>query len=64
MYDDPANITLPEDSQFPVQLAVTKADLKVLNNANAKLRAATGLMNGIIASTIFWIPIIALVIWL
>ena len=63
MYGDPAKITHSDDSQFPDHLAVINADLEVLNYANAKLRAASGLMNGIIASTIFWIPVIALIIW-
>ena len=53
MYDDPAKLTLSEDSQFPDQLYIID-----------KVRPAKGIANGLIASLFIWLPIIALVIWL
>jgi hypothetical protein len=53
MYDDPAKLTLSEDSQFPDQLYTID-----------KLGPAKGLGNGLIASLLILLPIIALVIWL
>ena len=52
MHDDPAKLTLSEDSQFPDQ--VYSID---------KLGPAKGLANGLIASLLVLLPIIALVIW-
>ncbi len=53
MYDDPAKMTLSEDSQFPDQL-----------DTSDRLGPAKGLANGILASLLVLLPIIALVIWL
>jgi hypothetical protein len=53
MYDDSANNTLPEDSQFPDEFY--KCD---------KLAPARGLGNGLLASLIILLPLIILMKWL
>ena len=63
MYDDPAKITLSEDSQFS-DLLSAKTYFKEFVNAKDKLGPAMGVRNGIIASVIILLPLIALVIWL
>ena len=53
MYKDSDKNMLSQDKQFFYQLY-----------ANDKLRPATGIGNGIIASMLILLPLIALVIWL
>ena len=64
MYHDPIEYKLSEDFQISDQLAITKAYIKESGHAKDKLRASTGITNGIVVSLILWIPIIALVNWL
>lgn len=64
MNHDPIENKLSEDLQFSDQLAIAKAFIKQSGNAKDKLRASTGITNGIVVSLILWIPIIALVNWI
>ena len=64
MNHDPIEYKVSKDFQFSVQLAITKAFIKEPGYAKDKLRASTGIANGIVVSLILWIPVIALVNWL
>ncbi len=61
MYPDPIEYKLSENFQISDQLANTKANIKESCHAKDKLRASTGITNGIVVSLILWISIIALV---